>query len=47
MSCNLIQSDFKVLKYHPRTTEYLKELQSVAETAAQYKEKGVKKAFLI
>lgn len=47
MSCNLIQPDFKVVRYHPKNTDYLKELQNTAEMADQYRRKGIKKAFLV
>lgn len=47
MSCNLIQSDFKVVRYQPKSTDYLAELKAVAAQADNYRKTSVKKAFLV
>lgn len=47
MSCNLIQPDFKVLKYQPKSGDFLRELQDVADQAEGYRRAGIKKAFLV
>ena len=47
MSCNLIQSDFKVVRYIPKTTDYVGELKTVAIQADNYRKTSVKKAFLV
>jgi len=47
MSCNLIQSDFKVVRYQPKSTNYVEELKRVALLADNYRKTSVKKAFIL
>lgn len=47
MSCNLIQSDFKVVRFQPKSTNYVEELKTTAALADSYRKSEVKKAFLI